>query len=337
MPNYIYNPALKGALLDEAIEKIPETRKPLIEGLLYENSTLLVAADGGVGKSTLLTNIIAQSSLGLPVFQALPVPRPVLSYYIPFERGSAEILERLRHVRKVIPFNTNNIRIFENSTFPSPNLYDEKDQEFLLESIERDCPDQPPDVIFYDPIYQAVAGGLSNEDKVSLFIRFNVRLMAKFKCSTWLNHHTVKSSYDMKGNKLEKDDPYYGSSYLRNHCTGSYYVKKNPETDGTVFIRKKDNLDLLLKRIVLHYEPETYTSYMEDSMPGVLKSDRIKMILRQLKSENKKFTFRQLEGCLVGVSTSYLRSQLSTPPLCHLLKVYKNIGSSSLYEVLDQI
>ena len=334
---YTYHPALTGPVLDEAVANTGLTRQALVEGLLYEHSVLLVSADAGIGKSTIVANVIAQASLGLPVFQALHVPHPLLCYYIPFERGSEEIRERLKHIQSAIPYNSENIRIFENPDFATPNLYDSRDQAFLLHSIAKDCPDRPPDIVFYDPIYQAVAGGLSNEDRVSVFIRFNVQLMAKFGCATWLNHHTGKTTYASDGAVIEKDDPYYGSSYLRNHCTGSYYLKKNPEADGTILLRKKDNLDLLLKKIVLHYEPETYTSYIKDSLAGLSAADRLKVVLRQYKAEQKTFTFRQIEGCVSGVTTSYLRRLLYTPPFSTCLQKSKSLGQANLYTVEGEI
>jgi len=330
----IYQPALTGSALETALTATADARQPLIEGLVYERSVILMSADAGVGKSTVLANIIAPASAGLPVFQLLPVPRPLLCYYIPFERGTEEILERLKHIQKVIPFNAANIKLFQNSTFPTPNLYLERDQDFLLDSIETDCPNQPPDLVFYDPIYQAVAGGLSDENKVSLFIRFNVRLMARFGCSTWLNHNTSRDRYAVDGTKIEREDPYYGSSFLKNHCTGSYFLKANPDIDGTTLIRKKDNFDLLLKRLDLFYEPETYTCYVKGHESGLPIADRLRLILRQLKSEKNHVTFRCLQGRLLGVSTSYLRRMLCTPPFIDYLKKYKSNGEATLYEIV---
>jgi RecA-family ATPase len=334
---YSYKPALGGKALDEAVELTSDVRCALIEGLVYERSVILISADGGTGKSTIAANVIAQASIGLPVFNSLHVPSPLLSYYIPFERGSEEIRERLKHIKKVINYNSDNIRIFENDSFPIPNLYKDEDQDFLLESIGKDCGDRKPDIVFYDPIYMAVSGGLSNEDKVSVFVRFNVRLMRMFGCATWLNHHTGKQTYSVTGNPIEKEDPYYGSSFLKNHCTVSYYLKENKETDGTILIRKKDNLQLSLKKIILNYEPESYTSFMKDAQVGLAASDRLKIALRQYAQHNKEFTFRQLEGCLVGVSTSWLRSLLNTPPFCEVIHKRKSIGSNTLYSVSGQI
>ena len=335
MHRYSYKPALTGQLLKEALDSTPEQRPAIIEGLLYENSILLVSSDPGIGKSTITANLIAQLSCGLPAFGQLFVPKPVVCYYIPFERGSQEIKERLKHIRTSIPFDESKIFIFENDEIVAPNLYDPNDQEFLLESISKDC--VRPDIVIYDPIYASVQGGLSDETKVSVFTRFNTRLMARFKCSTLLNHHTGRKSYASDGSPIEKEDPYYGSIFLKAHCTASYYLKENVETQGTVFINKKDSHGNLLKRIPLQYEPETYTSFIPGQNSGLIVKDRLLMVVRQFKKDNKRFTFRQLMGCMVGVSDSHLREVLRTPPFNTILKKCKSNGEATLYEIDESI
>lgn len=329
----VHHPALTGAALTAAIDATADSRPALIEGLLYERTVLLVSADAGVGKSTLVANVMAQASLGLPVFNALYCPRPLRCYYIPFERGSEEIRERLKYLRKAIPFNADRLHIFNHPDF-FPNLYERMDQDFLLKSIEQDCP-EPPDVVFYDPIYQAVAGGLCNEDRVSIFIRFNVRLMKALGCATWLVHHTGKPGYTKDGEKFEKDDPYYGSSFLRNHCTGSYAVKSYE--GGTMWTERKDNLKALLKKLILTYDDETYTSHLEDDQRGLSAEDRLKLVLRRFRHEHKTFTFKQVGGCVMGVSTSRLRQLFCTPPISAVLKKVKSLGGATLYEVEGEI
>lgn len=59
--------------------------------------------------------------------------------------------------------------------------------------------------------------------------------------------------------------------------------------------------------------------------------------VRQLKHDGKPFTFRQLLGCLGGVSKARLRQLLSTPDYTpHLLK-QKSLGENTLYTVEGEI
>lgn len=330
---YFYEPAITGETLKQRLLDQEEQAKPLVDGLLYENSIILISADPGLGKSTLIANMIAQMSSGLPVFGGLIVPRPLKCYYIPFERGEHEVLERLKHMEKVIPFTHSNLFIFSNKNCPTPNLLDSRDQDFIMASIEQDC--KKPDVVIYDPIYACVNGGLSDETRVSIFTRFNTRLMKYFGCATWLNHHTVKTSYDRDGNAIEKEDPFYGSQFLKAHCTGAYYVKANQRSEGTIFIKKKDSHSNLIDKIPLRYEHETYTSVLDGVSLDASAKDKVLAAIRTFKGLNKPFTFSDLKGCVIGVSNSRLRQLLCTPQIASMLEKSKSPGASTLYTVLD--
>ena len=94
---------ITGQLLKHEVHETPPERLPLVEGLIYEKSILMTTADPAIGKSTIMACAIAQMSTGLPVFGFLNVPRPLRCYYVPFERGRHEIIERFRLLESVIP------------------------------------------------------------------------------------------------------------------------------------------------------------------------------------------------------------------------------------------
>lgn len=321
---------LTGKPLHDAINANPASRIALIEGLLYENSVLMVSADPGLGKSTIVACAMAQASAGLPVFGYLTVPRPILTYYIPFERGSQEILERLKHMASVIPMDYENIILNEN--FMGLNVIDSKHADLIIEIIHKDIGSRKLDLIVLDPIYSAVSGGLSSDEKASMFTRFSTRLQAEFHCSNWLNHHTVKTSYtSTTGEPIEKSDPFYGSQWLKAHCTAAYYMKENPKIEGVSLINKKDSHGNLLKEIPLTFEPETYTSFMPAATMETPVKDRLLMFYRTIKKSNKSVTFGEIKGCLMGVSHSHLRRVLETPPYNTAFTKSKSIGKSTLY------
>src|SRR3990167_6813869 len=125
--------ALTGEVLKTALNEINPERKALIEGFLYERSILMISADPGAGKSTLTAQAIAQMSCGLPVFGCLFVPRPIQCYYISFERGREEILERLKVMQDIIPMDFSNIYI--NDSFIGYNVLDLTHADFIINSI----------------------------------------------------------------------------------------------------------------------------------------------------------------------------------------------------------
>ena len=325
---------LTGAKLREAIHAAPTERKPLIEGLLYENSVLMTSADPGLGKSTTMINAIAQMSCGLPVFGVLQVPHPLRCYYIPWERGAQEAMERLRHMEEVIPINYENIVIKDQFIcLDVTNAHHEKE---IVATMKSDTAHWPKiDLSAQDPIYASVRGGLSGDEKASMFTRFSSKLMQEFKCANWFNHHNVKQSYSQDGSPIIKDDPFYGSIWLKAHCTGAYFMKKSDI--GTTLINKKDSHGNLLSEIQLEFDADTYLSRAKNINEVGLIRDRAMTFCRASFHAKNAFTFKQffgaLGGCLQGVSTSYARRLLCTPPFNTILKKHKSNGGATLYEV----
>ena len=324
--------SLTGEELKVAINEIHPERKALIEGLLYERSILMMSADPGAGKSTITAQAIAQMSCGLPVFGCLFVPRPIKCYYLSFERGREEILERLKIMQDIIPMDFNNIYI--NDSFIGYNVLDINHAEIIINAINNDCIN--PDVVFIDPIYASVAGGLSTDEKASQFCRFSAKLQSVVGCSNWLNHHTVKESYTDKGDVIEKADPFYGSQWLKAHCTAAYYLKRRD--GGTVLINKKDSQNNLSKKIVLEYNPEDYISFMDKTTQETPAIDRLKMFLRtKYKSTNRTFDYASLEACLQPLSTARLRLLCGQVWFKECVTVTKSSGKKSLYEIVKDI
>lgn len=308
-----------------------ESRPPIIEGLIHERSVIMNSSDPGTGKSTVSAVIMAQSSIGLPVFGQLFVPKPVVSYYIPFERGSQEIEERFKHIQTAIPINYDNIYV--NEKFMGMNVINEANANEIIYNIRHDIKDRQIDIIWLDPIYSAVSGGLSTDEKASMFTRFSTQLQVEFNCAIWMNHHTVKDSYSSQtGDKVTKDDPFYGSQWLKAHCTGGYYMKRDKSDPGPIFINKKDSHSCLLPRINLVYEPETYSVFMHGIDKTIPAKDRLLMAYRAFKTSNKSVTFREIQGSMMGVSDSHLRVLLDTPPFDIAFTRIKSNGSNTLYQ-----
>lgn len=314
------------------INTAKESRPPLIEGLVHERSVIMTSSDPGCGKSTITAVIIAQSSIGLPVFGQLFVPRPLIHYYIPFERGSQEIEERFKHIQSSIPIKYSNIHV--NEKFMGMNVINDKHADEICSNIHRDIKkhNQKIDILWLDPIYSSVAGGLSGDEKASLFTRFSTRLQVEFNCAIYMNHHTVKASYSSQdGMVIDKEDPFYGSQWLKAHATGAYYMKRSQSDQGPVLINKKDSHSCLLPKINLIYEPENYTVFMQGIDKTIPAKDRLLMAYRIFYKNGKPVTFREIQGALGGVSDSHLRQLLTLPPYDRAFVKSNSNGSSTLY------
>ena len=319
-------PPITGDTLKMMVDSPLPKRPAIAEGLIFEKSCLMLAADPGCGKSMLSLQSAMELSAGLPVFSALPVSRPYRVYYIQKERPREEVLERLQALQKVIPWQAGNFYLddeLQRLNFTRPDHAD-----IAINRIAG----YNPEVIYIDPIY-AGTGGLSKDEIASAFCDFLTQLMSKTGAAIWLNHHTVKQTSFMtyKGEQIEKDDPFYGSQWLKAHVTGSYYVKPRQDQDGTVWSLKKSNHSNLLKELTLSYDPETMLSTLAVDYGKT--HDRLLMFIARQRDLNKPFTFRELMTFL-GVSHSHARRLIETPHFSNILKKLKNKGRATLYTVL---
>lgn len=317
--------ALTGDTLLEAIKGAKGQRKPIAEGLLYEKTILMIAAEPGSGKSTISTQVAIELAAGLPVFGCFFVSRPVKVFYILSERDIVELLERIEIISKTLPIVKENI--VATAEYQSLNLLNPSHSALFFKCIKRDCPN--PNIIFIDPIYSTVSGGLSKDEPASIFTKTMNLLQKEFSCILWYNHHTVKPQHNREGFKIEKDDPFYGSQWLKAHVTGSYLMKKTDS--GVTLTCKKDNYDILTSKIALEYDAETELSWSIDRnrLPAF---DRIKQFLRGKKIAGETFTFDNLRDATL-LSTCYLRRALVDTRLSGYLKSEKGSKNKKIYRV----
>jgi len=281
--------ALTGDKLIEAITTAKKKRAPIAEGLLYEQTILMIAADPGVGKSTISTQVAVELSSGLPIFGVFQPPRAMKVLYVQTERSIIELIERLEVINKTIPISKDNLVI--TSEYQMLNLLNYEHLIVFIQCIKRDCPQV--DVIFIDPIYCMVSGGLSKDEPASAFTKAMSLLQKETGATLWYNHHTVKPSYDNSGSKIEKTDPFYGSQWLKAHVTGSYYMKERKD-EGVSLLKKKDNYNLMPHQIDLEYNPETgLCMAVGDALPALSK---VKNYLNMRKIDQKEFTFKDIQA-----------------------------------------
>lgn len=325
----IRKPSITGDSIKQAVLSSEEKRPPLVEGLIHDNQSIMISSDTGAGKSTIIACMMAQASSGFPVFSQLFCPRPLVIYYIPFERGIQEITERFKHLEEAIPINYNNIYLNEN--FTGMNVINDKHADDIILNISKDLDSRKVDIIIIDPIYASVAGGLSTDEKASQFTRFSTRIMAEFKCSNLLIHHTSRDVYSVQGKRIDKDDPFYGSIWLKAHCNGGFYMKRTQETEGVTLFNKKDSQSVLLSKIPLKYCADSgsvFINGLDLSMPA---KDRLLMAYRTFYRMKKIVTFAQIKGCVEGVSDGHLRALLRTPPFDKCFNKSIRNGESTLY------
>lgn len=317
--------ALKAKELIEAMEHAESSREIIAEGFLYKHTSLLISSEPGCGKSTISTQIAVELASGLPLFGYFHVPKPVKVFYVQCERNIIELLERLKVISKTLSINFNNLVI----TDQYQRLDFSRHAPVLLECIKRDCPDA--EVIIFDPIYATLAGGLKDDRPASIFTKIMSAISKSIGAAHILNHHTVKQTYSSFGEKIERDDPFYGSQWLKAHVTGSYTMKKTDK--GVHLINKKDNYDILTKDILLDFNGETELSYLAD-FAELAPIDRLKHFLRNKKLKNSTFIFSDIKR-ETKLCTRTIRQLLMHNTIRGVLEIEKGLKNKHFYRVKD--
>ena len=320
------DPGLTGECLKEAMKASISKREILAEGFLYEQTILMIAADPGIGKSPISTQVAIELAAGLPVFGVFRPLRPLKVLYIQTERNIIEFLERMDTISRVLPILYDNLVITDN--YQRFNLLNYAHTQLFLECVKRDCPNV--DVIFIDPIYPLVSGGLKDDTPASAFTKAMSRLQKETKAMLWYNHHTTKAIYTSKGDVIDKEDPFYGSQWLKAHVTGSYHMKKHDS--GVKMIRKKDNYSLLPEEITLEYNPETELCFIPlEEMPAI---ERVRTFLNAKKVEGKEFYFNDL-SLATKLCHRTLRRLLCHSSISSKISVVSSKRNKNLYKIVE--
>lgn len=327
-------PPLTAKELEEAVDHAQDERPFLVDGLLYEKAALLVSGDPGSGKSVVQLSAFAQCTAGLPVFDQLPCLRPLNCYCIFSERINQEALERIRLIRQRVPINFKRLHLDDGFV----GIADVTKKAFADEIVSRigmaTYEDGKTDLVGLDSLYGFIPGGLSKDEKASEFARFVARLQSELGVSLWLVHHTTKATYAMHtGEKVEKDDPFYGSQWLRAMVTGSYYLRRNG--DGVILSKKKDTFGALLNELPLEYDPETHIVSLPAASGILAAVDRGVYWLQSVvkNSPEREFTFEDFNRA-VGVSHQHARRLIKDPAIVARMVESRRVGNKSLYRCL---
>jgi len=316
---------LTGDALIKALTTAKDARLYVADNLIYEQTITMLASDPGIGKSTITVQMAVELAAGLPVFGVFHVPRPMRVLLSQNERSALETLERIEALSNKLPIVKENLFITDG--YQGLNLLVPDQAQLFRECVKRDCPGA--DVIFLDPIYCLVAGGLKDDVPASAFTKCMSVLQRETKAALWYNHHTVKASYSShKGDKIEREDPFYGSQWLKAHVTGSFYMQSCD--NGVKLTCKKDNYRVLPDNIILEYDNESGMCSVEyEHLPAL---DKVKTFLRARQLDQKEFSFNEIQKT-TQVCTRRLRDLLLHSSIKEMISVVSTSKRKHLYRV----
>jgi RecA-family ATPase len=303
---FLPTPIFHGEKLREAIDKALDERTPLIEGFLYEHGVTMVYADDGLGKSTVILNLIVEASAGLPAFKGLPCPKPLNTIWICAERPLDEPFERIKLMEQSVRPNLDNL-VFDKEVQGMDLMSKEGVSKFMLRLTELESVfgSGHVDIVVIDPIY-ALGGDLSNAKDIHNINNILRTIQKRFDCAIIYTHHTNRGSRGDNGQRVDGD--MYGSRFLSANVTGAFHLKETE--DGVDLNCKKNTYGNLLKHIPLIYDEVTQTLTISADTEDFNKRDKILLFLRKKHAEKKEFALRSIANEL-KVSDAYIRKTIS--------------------------
>lgn len=216
----------------------------IVEGLIFKDTINIFYSEPACGKSVIAVNMLASMSCGALVFGYLPMRKPVRCSYLQLEGSRDEQLGRFKEMLTEIPANLDNIcwhtsPIFVENSFSQQEMF--KELKFFK-----------PEVIFIDSFYCLTSKGLSSEEGF-LPVRQMIRMIRDLTGATIIIlHHSSKIQYE-GGVKVEKDDPFLGSQYLKAFADFMLYMKRTGENKVVMKTTKAQRNNEGVKQITLQF------------------------------------------------------------------------------------
>ena len=301
---------------------------PLITDFLFERSIFLITGEAGKGKSVITTQIGMSLTAAPTVFDSLRIPKPRTVYYMQMEGHLDEQLDRMRFMQQAIPFEPSRFYL-DGGKHTRLNAMSPASVQQKLTQIKEAMP-QPPALIVIDPIYKAVADDLAKGKPALDLINFCDLAYEAFQCSIGLVHHPHREKYDVKGQRIEETDAYYGHSYLRNYVDLSYTFRQIGDGAESELVRKKYREARSLAYLRFAYHPETYTVSMLPIASERSKTEEIDRYLRHISRNGKTTTFAEVKQS-IGVSDRLLRTRQQFYVNRHELELLKSPGKPTVW------
>ena len=253
---------LTGLKLKEALENPLLGQDAIVEGLIFKDTINIFYSEPSAGKSVIAVNMLAAMSSGSPVFGYFEMKRPVRCSYLQLEGSRDEQLGRLKEMISEIP------TIYENISWHDSPLFveDINSQKEMFKEFEL----FKPEVIFIDSFYCLTTKGLSKEEGFLPVRQLIKQIKDKTGATIIILHHSSKIQYDESGNKIEKDDPFLGSQYLKAFADFMVHLKRVGENKVLMKTTKSQRNNEGIKQITLTFNK---VSWIVKALPeGTTKS-----------------------------------------------------------------
>ena len=184
---------------------------------LTRGSSMIISGGTGIGKSSLMMQIVIRWCLGLDFFGIKPV-KPLKIGVVQAENDKGDLAEAFRGVVKGLNMSVSDIAILQENLHFRTEAVRTGDQ--FLAYARRFIHKSKLDVIVADPLFSYFGGDLSDQGEVSVFLRNKLQPILHETKVAWIwMHHVAKPQRKDGGEPLttmELAHSGFGSSELAN-------------------------------------------------------------------------------------------------------------------------
>ena len=183
---------------------------------LTRGSSMIISGGTGIGKSSMMMQIVIRWALGKDFFGIAPV-RPLRIGIVQAENDKGDLAEAFKGVIKGLKMPTDDIRTLqENLHFRTESV---RTGDAFLAYATRFITRSKLDLIIGDPLFSYFGGDLSDQGEVSVFLRNKLQPILHQTKVAWIWMHHISKAQRKDGEPLttmELAHAGFGSSELAN-------------------------------------------------------------------------------------------------------------------------
>ena len=245
----------------------------IVEGLIFHDTVNIFYSEPGAGKSVIGINMLASMSGGWPCFGMFQMKRFARCSYLQLEGSKDEQLGRLKDISAIIPIDYANIAWHTNPLFV--------ENQYTVTQILKELNEFKPEVVFVDSFYCLTNKGLSKEEGFLPVRQMIKQLKEHTQAAFIIFHHCQKPQYQ-EGKKIEKDDPFLGSQYMKAFADTMVYCKRTEENKTLLEFTKPHRNNEGIKSLSLMFDKMNWTV---TAIPDETSKNAIGVIADFLKKE----------------------------------------------------
>jgi RecA-family ATPase len=217
------NETLYKVIEKEELLKIDDTNsEPIIDGMLYQEDYIMLAAEDKMGKTILAQQMACNLTTGKPFLGIFDIPNPVNVWYFATEGKTRDLKDRFIRMSHYIDINTSRLKLIPTSF----RFNTEKGIECLKELLVK-YSNELPKVIIVDAMYRAIKGSLKDDESVNQFNSTIGWLQMQCGCSAMTVHHMTKPTRTNEGKINERSDrDTYGSAFILAAVDHIFWIEK---------------------------------------------------------------------------------------------------------------